>query len=101
MSAERRLRRYLRSLRKQEAQKQAVAKTSRAKDPHSTSGRRPHESVGTYVSVTRHAHGWEDGRISGQIIRVEGNSAIVQVKDGDSIYEIECFHRRDYNISRD
>lgn len=54
---------------------------------------RPHLPRGTYVSVIRHEHGWEDGRISGYLI---DDSGTVQIDSEGEPYTGECRHRRDY-----
>lgn len=50
--------------------------------------------VGEYVSITRHEHGWLDGSVSGQLIRVETYWAVVKGEDG---FDYEIAHCRDIN----
>lgn len=55
---------------------------------------RAHLPRGTYVSVIRHEHGWEDGRIAGYLIDDYGTVEIVE--DDGTRYTVECLKRRDY-----
>lgn len=52
---------------------------------------------GDLVSVTRHHHGWEDGRVTGRITSISSGSCIVTSEDGCT-YEID--YPRDINKLR-
>ncbi len=45
-------------------------------------------ALGDEVSVIRHAHGWEDGRVVGVIVEIADYSCLVRDEDGCE-YEIE------------
>lgn len=49
-------------------------------------------SVGDTVAIIRHRHGWEDGKVCGEVVKLTDFSMKVKSVNG-SVYEIE--HPRD------